>query len=43
LRGVPADPTATPYELHDGRVDLSPASRLYPLPTEPEALAPAPR
>jgi hypothetical protein len=36
LRGVPIDPTGTPYELGvDGRVRLAGASPLHPLPTEP--------
>jgi hypothetical protein len=40
LRGVPADPTGTPYVLSpDGRVELSSASKLFPLPTEPERAA----
>jgi hypothetical protein len=34
--GVPLDPTGTPYELTaQGRVQLSPASPLFPLPVEP--------
>jgi tetratricopeptide (TPR) repeat protein len=36
LRGVPVEPAGTPYELGpDGRVRLSRASPLHPLPTEP--------
>jgi tetratricopeptide (TPR) repeat protein len=36
LRGVPIEPTGTPYELGpDGRVRLSRASPLHPLPAEP--------
>jgi hypothetical protein len=36
LRGVPLDPAGMPYELTpDGHVNLSRASRLSPLPTEP--------
>ena len=36
LRGVPLDPSGTPYELMpDGHVTLSRASSLSPLPTEP--------
>ena len=35
LRGVPLDPTGTPYELDAGRVRLSRSSPLFPLPTEP--------
>jgi len=38
LRGVPRDPRGTPYELtSNGRVQLSPASPLFPLPEEPPA------
>src|SRR6185503_14964586 len=40
LRGVPLDPTGTPYELEAGRVRLSRSSPLYPLPTEPAAQPP---
>ena len=37
--GVPVDPTRTPYELDaDGRVRLSSASSLWPLPDEPMRL-----
>jgi hypothetical protein len=36
LRGVPLDPSGTPYDLtRDGRVQLSPRSSLWPLPEEP--------
>jgi len=36
LRGVPADPERTPYELGpDGRVSMQRSSPLWPLPTEP--------
>ena len=36
FRGVPIDPTGTPYEIDpSGRVVLSPKSALYPLPKEP--------
>jgi hypothetical protein len=37
LRGVPLDPTGTPYVLDPGtgRIDVSRESPLYPLPTEP--------
>jgi tetratricopeptide (TPR) repeat protein len=38
LRGVPLDPTRTPYELSDGRVWLSKSSSLWPMPVEPEQL-----
>ena len=42
LRGVPADPTGTPYELTpDGRVHLGKNSPLFPLPPEPPGAAPA--
>ncbi len=34
-RGVPADPSGTPYQLSDGRVTVSRASPLSPLPDEP--------
>jgi tetratricopeptide (TPR) repeat protein len=41
LRGVPADQTGTPFELTpDGRVRLSSASTLYPLPHEPPRTTP---
>ncbi len=33
----PRDPSGTPYELENGRVRLSRASPLFPLPTEPAA------
>lgn len=36
--GVPVDPAGTPYVLSDGRVSLSPQSRLSPLPEEPQRL-----
>jgi hypothetical protein len=43
LPGVPLDPTRTPYELtQDGHVQLSRSSTLWPLPVEPEHLAPPP-
>jgi hypothetical protein len=36
FRGVPVDPTGTPYEIDtNGTVTLSPESSLYPLPVEP--------
>jgi hypothetical protein len=38
--GVPLDPGGVPYQLRDGRVGLSNASPLYPLPEEPAASAP---
>jgi len=37
LRGVPLDPSMTPYETSaEGRVRLSTASKLWPLPEEPK-------
>jgi hypothetical protein len=37
--GIPVDPSGTRYELTpDGRVRLSPSSKLFPLPVEPERL-----
>jgi len=40
LRGVPVDPTGTPYVLDPraGVVSVSPDSALFPMPTEPPAL-----
>ena len=38
VRGVPVDPTGTPYELTDGRVSISKSSSLWPLPVEPDQL-----
>ena len=35
--GVPLDPTGTPYELADGRVQLAKSSSLFPPPDEPAA------
>jgi tetratricopeptide (TPR) repeat protein len=35
FRGVPADPTGTPFELVDGQVRLAQRSPLWPLPDEP--------
>ena len=38
--GAPTDPTGSPYLLDSfGKVSLSPASRLHPLPTEPPSAA----
>jgi len=37
LRGVPLDPTGTPFELVRGRVQLSRSSSLWPPPDEPAA------
>jgi hypothetical protein len=43
LRGVPRDPSGTPYELASGgRVRLSQSSSLFPLPEEPPAITPRP-
>jgi len=42
-RGIPVDPTGTPYEIDErGRVRLSRASRLWPIPAEPQRIGPAP-
>jgi tetratricopeptide (TPR) repeat protein len=35
LRGIPFDPTGTPFDLIDGRVQLSKSSSLWPPPEEP--------
>ena len=35
LRGLPLDPSGTPYRIFGSRVELSPQSPLFPLPTEP--------
>ncbi len=37
LRGIPIDPTGAPYDLVDGRVQLSRSSSLWPPPDEPAA------
>jgi hypothetical protein len=37
LRGIPVDPTGTPFELVNGRVQLSRSSSLWPPPEEPAA------
>jgi tetratricopeptide (TPR) repeat protein len=37
LRGIPVDPTGTPFDLIDGRVQLSKSSPLWPPPEEPAA------
>ena len=43
FRGIPLDPTGTPYELDaDGRVALSPTSPLFPLPDEPQRIGAPP-
>jgi hypothetical protein len=39
LREVPVDPTGTPFDLIDGRVQLSKSSPLWPPPEEPMAAA----
>jgi hypothetical protein len=42
LRGIPIDPSGTPYVLtSEGTVQLGPRSKLFPLPTEPLKLPPA--
>ena len=38
LRGVPVDPTGIPFDLIDGRVQLSRSSPLWPPPEEPAAV-----
>jgi hypothetical protein len=44
VRGIPVDPTGTPLELDaDGKVQLSQRSPLYPLPDEPQRIAPLPK
>ena len=40
LRGYPLDPSGTPFEMINGRVQLSRASSLWPPPDEPRAAAP---
>jgi hypothetical protein len=38
-RGVPVDPSGTPYEIgRGGRVQLSQSSRLWPIPAEPQGI-----
>jgi hypothetical protein len=37
-RGVPPDPSGTPYELVNGRVQVSRQSPLFPLPDEPQRM-----
>jgi hypothetical protein len=39
LRGYPLDPTGTPFEMRNGRVELSRSSSLWPPPEEPHAVA----
>jgi hypothetical protein len=42
-RGIPGDPTGTAYEIDaSGRVRISPRSRLFPLPVEPQRLSAQP-
>jgi hypothetical protein len=41
LRGYPVDPSGTPFELTNGRVQLSKSSSLWPLPEEPRAVVPS--
>ncbi len=38
IPGIPTDPTGTPYELGNGRVQLSSKSSLFPLPQEPQRI-----
>jgi hypothetical protein len=39
IPGIPTDPTGTPYQLGaGGRVELSPRSKLFPLPQEPQRI-----
>jgi hypothetical protein len=38
LQGIPVDPTGTPFDLIDGRVQLSKSSPLWPPPEEPAAV-----
>jgi hypothetical protein len=40
LRGVPLDPSGTPYVIKSWRLDVSPQSPLYPLPAEPNTNSP---
>jgi hypothetical protein len=39
LRGYPLDPTGTPFEMRNGRVQLSRSSSLWPPPEEPRAVS----
>ena len=42
IRGIPLDPSGVPYVLTpEGRVRLSEASPLFPLPAEPQGRGPA--
>jgi len=38
LPGRPLDPSGTPYVIQDGKVTIAPASKLFPLPTEPDKI-----
>ena len=42
VRGVPLDPTGTPFDLTGGRVRLARPSSLWPLPDEPGGVPPPP-
>jgi hypothetical protein len=42
LRGIPLDPTGVPFDLTNGRVQLSKSSSLWPPPEEPAAVGPPP-
>ncbi len=42
LRSIPVDPAGVPFELKEGRVQLSSASSLWPPPDEPGAVATPP-
>ena len=42
LRGIPLDPTGSPFELVNGRVRLSKSSSLWPPPEEPGGVEPGP-
>jgi hypothetical protein len=42
LRGIPLDPTGVPFDLTNGRVQLSKSSSLWPPPEEPAAAGPPP-
>jgi hypothetical protein len=42
LRGMPLDPSGTPFELTGGRVQMSSSSPLWPLPDEPAVAIPPP-
>ena len=42
LRGIPLDPAGTPFDLSNGRVQLSKSSSLWPPPEEPRGVEPPP-